>query len=167
MSETVSEKEELVCRRSPSQILNIRIFSINILIVALIIAIYAFLSQRYETSLYVVLLCFLPMQVIVWNFFKVHCTRYILTNERLTIITGVLNRKTEEIELYRIKDSSFEEPLIYRFFGVGNIRLETSDRSMATVYMRALPHGKAFREDLRRCVEAIREKKNVREVDFQ
>ena len=167
MSEEVSGQEELVCRRSPSQILNIKSYCVNTLLIVVIVAIYIALKSRYEVPAYSLLLCLIPLILMWWNFMKIRCVKYALTTERLTIISGVLNRTTEEIELYRIKDSGFEEPFIYRLFGLGNVRLETSDKSMESLYIRALPQGRAFREDLRRCVEAIREKKNVREVDFQ
>ena len=79
----------------------------------------------------------------------------------------MLNRRTDEIELYRVKDFSFEEPFIYRLFGLANIRIETSDRTCPTVWIRALPSAKEFREALRSSVEDMRLKKRVREVDFE
>lgn len=98
---------------------------------------------------------------------QVKCLKFELTSERLKVISGVLNRSTEEIELYRIKDTSFEEPFYFRIFGLGNIRIYTSDRSLPELNITALPKGKAFREKLRDLVEDIRTKKNVREVDFE
>ena len=85
----------------------------------------------------------------------------------LKAVSRQFNRNSEEIELYRIKDSSFNEPFFYRIFGLGNILLHTSDRSMPTLEIKALPKGKEFKEQLRALVEDIRTKKNVREVDFE
>src|SRR5262245_39566167 len=42
---------------------------------------------------------------------------YEVTNERLRLTTGILTRRTDELELYRVKDATLVEPLATRFFG--------------------------------------------------
>ena len=158
-------EEETVFTQSPSQILNIKSFLSCIFACAVIVALYFVLKEKMPW--YILLACIIPVTRTLWSFLEVKCLKYELTNERLKIISGVLNRNTEEIELYRIKDSSFEEPFVYRMFGLGNIKVMTSDRSLPELNITALPKGKEFREKLRDLVEDIRAKKNVREVDFE
>ena len=158
-------EEETVYTQSPSQILNLMSFVTTAIACTAIIIVYILLKDKLPWQ--IMLLCIIPLTASFLKFLKVKCMKYELTNERLKIISGILNRSTEEIELYRIKDTSFEEPFIYRIFGLGNIELMTSDRSLPELTILALPKGKEFREKLRDLVESIRTKKNVREVDFE
>lgn len=157
--------EEIVYSQSPSQILNILNYLSTLFTIAVVITIYVLLKEKLPWQ--ILFLCLIPVCMSVWKFLQVKCQKYELTNERIKIVTGVLNRKTEEIELYRIKDTTFEEPFYYRIFGLGNIKLYTSDRSLPELNIKAMPKGKDFREKLRNLVEDIRAKKNVREVDFE
>ena len=160
-------EEETVFTQSPSQILNIRSYISAIFACATIIILYVLLKEKLTLPWYILFLCIIPVSISFWKYMQVKCLKFELTNERLKVISGVLNRTTEEIELYRIKDTSFEEPFYFRIFGMGNIKIYTSDRSLPELNITALPKGKEFREKLRDLVEEIRVKKNVREVDFE
>ncbi|MBT6398369.1 MAG: PH domain-containing protein [Verrucomicrobia bacterium] len=89
------------------------------------------------------------------------------TSERLRIYEGILNQKINEVELYRVKDTRLEKPFWLRIFGLSNIVLQTSDRSLPEVNIRAVRNGIEIREKLRKQVETLRDKKRVREVDFE
>ena len=89
------------------------------------------------------------------------------TSERLRIYEGILNQEINEVELYRVKDTRLEKPFWLRIFGLSNIVLQTSDRSLPEVNIRAVRNGIEIREKLRKQVEALRDKKRVREVDFE
>jgi membrane protein YdbS with pleckstrin-like domain len=54
-----------------------------------------------------------------------------------------------------------------RVFGLGSLHLETSDRSLPQVTIPAIPDATNLRETLRREVENVRDKKRVRELDFE
>jgi len=84
---------------------------------------------------------------------------------RLVFRSGVFNRKTEEIELYRVRDSSLDEPLLLRLFGTGNIVLYATDSSAATFVLRAVKAAADVRQKLRAAVEAARDQKRVRSIE--
>jgi uncharacterized membrane protein YdbT with pleckstrin-like domain len=159
----MSEDEKVMCSGSPSQVLNLKAHSLSLLVIAIIVSFYILIELHYL----ILLITAIPVFSSLWKYLQVKCLKYELTNERIKIVSGVLNKKTEEIELYRVKDSTIEEPFFYRMIGVGNIKLETSDRTLPTLLIEALPKAKEFRESLRECVEEIRSRKNVREVDFE
>ena len=161
----MSEDEKIICSSSPSQVLNLKAHSLSLLIIALIVTLYFLFKDKIPAL--ALLIIIIPAFSSFWKFLQVKCLKYELTNERIKIVSGVLNKKTEEIELYRVKDSTIEEPFFYRLLGVGNIKLETSDRTLPTLLIQALPKAKEFRENVRECVEEIRLRKNVREVDFE
>lgn len=97
---------------------------------------------------------------------RVRCVLYELSDQRLRFSRGVFNRSVDELELYRIKDSSVFQPLLLRIVGCGHVLLETSDRSEAQVRLTAVHDPLAVREHLRHAVERVRDAKRVREVDF-
>lgn len=54
-------------------------------------------------------------------------TTYTLYSDRLIVEKGFLTRRQEELRLYRIVDISLRLGLFQRLFGVGTIRLTTSE----------------------------------------
>jgi uncharacterized membrane protein YdbT with pleckstrin-like domain len=108
----------------------------------------------------------LPVLWAVWRYLVVRMRVYELTSERLRITSGVFNQSVDEVELYRVKDTLMLRPWWMRLIGLSTIVLETSDRSLPSLQIPALPNGQEFREILRKQVESQRDKKRVREMDF-
>ena len=102
----------------------------------------------------------------LWRYLEVRCTRYRLTNQRLAIRSGVFNIRVVEVEHYRIKDYSLSQPFIFRFVGIGNVELITSDQTYEFITLRAVRNHEWIREELRKSVEAIRDAKRVRQLDL-
>jgi len=92
-------------------------------------------------------------------------TVYELTTQRLKIRSGILNRRLDELELYRVKDYVLEQPLLLRFLGLGNVTLVTSDASTPSIALRAIAQAEDVRELLRNAVQTERDRKRVRELD--
>ena len=117
------------------------------------------------------LFCWLvvPIFVALWRWLEVRCLLYELTNQRFRVTHGVLNRRMDELELYRVKDTVFEQPFFLRLFSLANILIASSDIATPRAAIRALPAEEArrLRETIRDCVENLRDKKRVREVDYQ
>jgi uncharacterized membrane protein YdbT with pleckstrin-like domain len=112
---------------------------------------------------YIALVVPVFMWLIRWWITK--CTSYELTTQRLKISSGVLNRKLDELELFRVKDYAMDQPLALRIVGLGNLTLVTSDASTPTVAIRAIANVEDVREKLRTAVQAERDRKRVREMD--
>ncbi len=107
-----------------------------------------------------------PVFSILGRWLVTRSTVYELTTQRLRKTTGILNKKLDELELYRVKDSTLEQPLLLRVFGLGNIAVVSSDASLPTLVMEAVPSAYQAREKLRLAVEAERDRKRVRDVEF-
>jgi uncharacterized membrane protein YdbT with pleckstrin-like domain len=108
----------------------------------------------------------LPLLYLLWKFLVVRCHVFELTTERLRITQGVINQHIDEIELYRVKDSLTLRPWWMRLTGLASIELEASDRTLPKLVIPAIPGGVEMREILRKQVELQRDKKRVREMDF-
>ena len=55
-----------------------------------------------------------PLVIGLRRWLSVRCTEYRLSTERLTVSWGVLSRRVEELELYRVKDTSIDQPFFLR-----------------------------------------------------
>lgn len=126
-------------------------------------------SQAVNLGVYVfcLLLCWLVLPVLyaLWRWIDTRLTEYELTSQRLVFRRGVFNRKTEEVELYRVRDSSLDEPLFLRLFGAGNVVISATDASSPSMMLRAVKGAAQVRQKLRAAVEAVREQKRVRSIE--
>jgi|TARA_R110001592_G_scaffold343029_1_gene633210 uncharacterized membrane protein YdbT with pleckstrin-like domain len=110
-------------------------------------------------------LCALGAIYALWQFLAVRSVCYTITEERLLDESGVLNRITDTLELYRVKDTQVSQPIWLRPFGLGDIRVESSDRTTPTVILHAVSKPKAAATIIRDRVEEMRTRKGVREFD--
>ena len=96
-----------------------------------------------------------------WTF-----TRYILTQEKLTIDTGFISRKEDEIRLYRVLDISLDRPLSQRIWGLGTIRLNTADKTAPEVSIRRIKNAREIKDMLSEMVEKERDEKRIGAREF-
>jgi hypothetical protein len=80
---------------------------------------------------------------------------------------GVLSRQRSDLELYRVKDTTLDEPLVLRLVSLGNIRLESSDRSSPSMIIPAVRNAEQVRQKIRTHVEEMRMLRRVRELDME
>ncbi|MFO1482651.1 MAG: PH domain-containing protein [Verrucomicrobiaceae bacterium] len=108
---------------------------------------------------------FIP--VVMWGlrWWITKCTFYELTSQRLRIRSGILNKKVDELELFRVRDYTMEQPFLLRLVGLGNLTMITSDATTPTIAIRAIPDVENVREKLRTAVQAERDRKRVRQLD--
>ena len=119
------------------------------------------------TYLLCLLLCWLvvPIFYALWRWIDTRMTEYELTSQRLVLSSGVFNRRTEEIELYRVRDTSLDEPLLLRLFGAGIVVVFATDSSTPSFVLRAVRGASAVRQKLRAAVEVARDQKRVRSLE--
>ena len=109
----------------------------------------------------------LGLIMFLFRFLKTKFTKFEITDERIIEQTGVLSRKTDETELYRVKDIRLEEPFFLRMFGLSTILLVTSDKTSPIIKLQGVINGNDLRKELRTVVEIRRDKKGVKERDFE
>jgi membrane protein YdbS with pleckstrin-like domain len=128
-------------------------------------------SQWTNSGTYVmcILFCWLviPVFIALWRFLVVKTWKIEITDQRLIEEKGVLSKTTDELELYRVKDIRLDQPFFLRLVGLSNVILLTSDRTNPVVRIPAITDGKNLREKLRAAVDIRRDKKRVRETDFE
>jgi uncharacterized membrane protein YdbT with pleckstrin-like domain len=94
--------------------------------------------------------------------------RYRLTTQRVVVETGLLSKRIEQIDLYRINDYAVDLPFSQRIVGTGNLLLDSMDRSTPKLRLDALPTDvRALYERLRAATEVDKQKRGVRVVDYE
>ncbi len=152
--------ETVVWSGNPSQVTNLGIYLVCALMAAAIVAAAVLVAPQAYWALIV------PVVVALWKYLELRCFRYTVTTERVGLRRGILTKRTDSIELYRVKDTTVIEPFFLRMFGLADIVLTSSDRTTPLIVLHAIPNGMDLREKIRANVERLRVQKSVREVDF-
>ena len=115
------------------------------------------------------LLCLLvvPIPWAIWQWLVVRSRVFKLTTERLIIEEGVLNKTTEALELYRVRDWQVTQPFWLRLVGLQNIALITSDSSTPQLVVDCIPAELNLGDKFREYIEESRQVKKLREIDIE
>jgi uncharacterized membrane protein YdbT with pleckstrin-like domain len=124
-------------------------------------------SQVKNFNAFLLCILVLPIPWAFWQWLQVKNRVYQLTSERLLITSGVINKTTETLELYRIRDLQVTQPFFQRLFGLQTLRLINSDSSTPDVVLDYLPTGLGLADKFREHIEKCRLQKRVREVDIE
>jgi uncharacterized membrane protein YdbT with pleckstrin-like domain len=122
-------------------------------------------SQLQNLGWFLACLLVIPIPVAIYRWLQTRTQVYTLTDQRLKTTRGILTKVTEDLELYRVRDTRLQQSLWQRMFGLGEVVLHTTDASTPEVYLRWLPHAEQLREKIRFLVEARREAKGVRTLE--
>ena len=153
-------KEEILWQGSQSQVLNLGTFVSMILLIIIIIVLGMILFP------FAMVISVIPLIFIFYKWLLIHYNKYKVTSERIFYTTGILSKKTETLELYRVKDLEMYEPFWQRLFKLGNIELSSSDQTNPRFLLKAVPKPQELLNGIRKNVELRRDVKRVRGVEF-
>jgi len=153
--------EKTIFHGSSSQVLNVDVFGgCGLGAIALLV-----LSALFWWGF--LLLLPVPVGIAAWKWLELKCRVYEVTTERIKVSRGIFSRRTDEMELYRVKDLTLIEPFFFRLFGLGSVIITTNDASTPMLTIHAVKRVKELREDLRQAVEVCRDKKRVRLAELE
>jgi uncharacterized membrane protein YdbT with pleckstrin-like domain len=93
---------------------------------------------------------------------------YRITSRRIVVETGVLSKKLEQIDLYRVADYTVERPFGQRIMGTGNLLLKTFDKTTPELNVMAIKTDVVkLYESVRAATEADKARRGVRMVDYE
>jgi len=75
---------------------------------------------------------------------------YLVTNERIKIVRGLLSRDVENFELIRIQDIDYKQGINERVFGIGDIKIRGHDVSDPEILLRNVGDPEGVYEILRK-----------------
>ena len=78
----MSAQEKILWEGSPSQVTNLGVYIVCALLFFLVV----------------------PVFYAIWRWIVTRCFRYAVSDQRIRVTQGVFNKRTDSIELYRVKD---------------------------------------------------------------
>lgn len=92
-------------------------------------------------------------------------TKFSLSDDRLFCEKGLLNTKSDEVLLYRVRDLQLNISLGQRIFGVGTVCVISSDKSMPHLDLENVKNPRQVKEMIHQSVEAAKEKRRMRTME--
>ena len=93
-------------------------------------------------------------------------TKYSLSEDRLFLEMGILNLKTDDVLLYRVRDLDLNIKLTQRIFGVGTVCVHSSDQSMPHLELKNVKNPREVKEMIHKCVEEAKDKRRMRTMEI-
>ena len=124
-------------------------------------------SQWQNFGWWLACLLVLPIPYAFWKWLVTRSTIYTLTDQRLKFTVGVFNKVTQDLELYRVRDTKFQQSVFERMVGLGEIVIFTTDETSPVISLAYIREAETVREQLRGLVEARRDAKRVRYLDAE
>ena len=169
-SQVAPASEQPLWTGRPSQVVNLKPFGLHALLAAVVVTAVVVLARHTSLSwsvlIWILALLLIPIGMAAWKWLVVRYTIYELTSQRLRLRRGVINKRVDQLELYRVKDYRVDEPLFLRMASLSNVVLETSDKTDPVLVLAAVRDGETIQNLIRNQVEHLRDRKRVREIDF-
>lgn len=103
---------------------------------------------------------------LLWLVPKARSTHYKITNRRVVVELGLVDKRIEQVDLFRVVDFVVELPFSQRLLGTGNLLLECQDRTTKELRIdRIRTDVRALYESVRKAAEAERARRGVRTLD--
>lgn len=100
--------------------------------------------------------------------FRSRAHHYRLTTKRVVVETGILNKRLEQVDLYRVSDYTVVRPVMQRIMGTGNLILRTLDHSSPELPVSNIKTDVvALYERIRAATESEKQKRGIRVVDME
>ena len=164
--EAAPEEERVIWKAHPSQLTNLGVYALCLLVCGFVLwALFQVTVQRLRIGFAVIIA--ITVVIALARFIRTRARVYLVTTDRIKVTYGILNRQTEEIELYRVRDYKLTQPVRLRLFGLGNILISTTDYSAPVLVLEAIRDPNGHREQIRTYVERCRDRKRVRVTEME
>jgi len=94
------------------------------------------------------LLSLLPLLGFFARGWMLRTTSYRITNERISVLKGVLSRESDDLQLMRVADVQFRQNLFGRLLNVGDLRILSTDKTVPDLVIPGIEAPAAFKEML-------------------
>ena len=104
--------------------------------------------------------------LLIRAWYRVSSTRYRLTTQRLFVQTGLIAKKLEEVELFRVKDVTLHQGILQRLLGVGNVVVLSSDDTTPRLELAGISNPIDVKEQIRNAFRAARQREGMRMAEY-
>ncbi len=158
--------EEELWRGHPAQVLNLGTYLVwsVVLLAAVFVGFVVANGQAWGLIVFGVAAAAAVAQIsLAW--LHLRAIEYVVTTQRVRVISGLFSKDISEIELFRVKDTAVHQSFYLRLFGLGTITVTSGDERHPRLVLAAVPGAVALRERLRSEVMTLRQRFGVRELD--
>jgi uncharacterized membrane protein YdbT with pleckstrin-like domain len=110
------------------------------------------------------LVLIIPSMIILYRILYWKLVSYEISPQQIKYTRGILHRRIDFLEMYRVKDFDQRQSLIMNILGIMHIRLMTSDISHPMLEMKGIPTSN-IADVLRALVEQSRKENRVYAID--
>ena len=93
-------------------------------------------------------------------------TKFALGEDRLFLEKGLFNINADEVLLYRVRDLELNISLGQRIFGVGPVRVHSSDHSIPLLELTNIKNPREVKEMIHKAVEEAKDKRRMRTMEI-
>ena len=93
-------------------------------------------------------------------------TKFALGEDRLFLEKGFLNITADEVLLYRVRDLELNISLGQRIFGVGTVRVHSSDHSIPLLELENIKNPREVKEMIHKAVEEAKDQRRMRTMEI-
>jgi len=87
------------------------------------------------------------LPVLIYYILRRATTRYIVTNQRIILEYGILNKSSKESPLDKINNVSHTQSILGRIFNYGDVQLQTASEMGATMF-KFIPDPSQFKSEI-------------------
>jgi len=162
--------EQDLWRGHPSQILNLDVYGLwgTILILTLAALSYVVSTGDCPQAWGLIIfgaVAFIGLINVTVAYLHLRAIEYVVTTQRVRVVSGIFSKDIQEIELFRVKDTMANQSFFLRLFGLGTITVISGDERNPRIVLSGVPRALELREKLREEVMTLRQRFGVREVD--
>lgn len=93
-------------------------------------------------------------------------TKYILTTERIRVETGMIGKRSEQLDLFRVKDVRVTRSMTQRARKVGSIEIVSSDKTTPSGTLRSVREPDQLAESIRATAREARRRAGVKFQEY-
>jgi membrane protein YdbS with pleckstrin-like domain len=87
--------------------------------------------------------------------------RYRITDGGIDFEHGIVAKRIETIQLWRVRHVDFQQSIFERLFGIANIHVMTTDKSDAELVIRGIPDARAVFDRLKDALQVARQRQVI------
>jgi len=116
---------------------------------------------------------FLPLLVLLalacvcfalYRYWYIRSCRYLLTDEIIRITRGICFKRTDQVELYRLKDYIIYRPFLLQLLGLMDLELKGTDPENPVLWLRGIPFSNIV-DTIRERVQTTRQHNQIVELN--
>ena len=99
-----------------------------------------------------------------YRFIFIRNSRYVITREVIRISRGIFFKRTDQLEMFRIKDYIITQPFLLQVFRLMDVTLKSTDPENPVIWLRGIPESDII-DTIRDYVQEARQHNRIYEIN--